>query len=496
MRKFNSMAHIIERDTHAGTIRRTNEFAIDPDFNTRLIRVIRTRINLLHQAWQEFKSAHVLVMQGLGDGENSEPHTREFAEMEELFINADSIMQERVIEVDRSILVDENGQNDDDNDVDGENANNHQEQDNVPPPLTNQQNHTAQNAQANAGGMGPNVQVGQYPAAVQQFGQMPWQFRIENIWGEFDGNKEQWQSFHDSFKANVYDDPLLPPVRKFQILRAALKGKAAKALGQWQVCDRNFEPAWQRLKKLFDDPYGTSKQLLQKILSLDKVESPNGYKLQIISNVAQEVSRQLMTVGLPAEHYDLMFIHAVQAKLDQKTSMDWDDHRGDNIQPSLNEFTDFLDARAKALSNAYQSEHGNESHKNKERKRPSNGKFYQSDNKRAKPNTSSTNYTVAKQEKQNCAACSGEHLTRKCEKFLKLNLQKRKEKAREANLCFNCLGRGHTIKDCKAGNCNRCEKKHNSLLCPENPNNRQLVANQVAKHKGRRNQKKPTDKPQ
>lgn len=490
------MADLAARETYASTIARTYAFATDAQFGTRLIRMVRTRINLLHEAWDKFRDAHILVMQNTVADEDRETHRREYVTIEEQFAEADAIMQERLEEVNRPMVEhheqSEHSENEQENDEDDERAH-HQPNRSL---STTPQTQATTDTPASVATMTPNVQVGQYPAAGQQLAQMPWQFRIENIWGEFDGDKEQWQSFHDSFKANVYDDPVLPAVRKFQILKSALKGKAAKSLGQWQISDRNFEAAWQRLKKLYDDPYGTSKQLLQRILSLTKMESANGYKLQIISNVTQEVSRQLSALGLPAEHYDLMFIHTVQGKLDQKTSMDWDTKRGGNTQPTLNEFTDFLDARAKALSNAYQLEHGHETHKSKERKRPFDGQRNQSDNKRHKPNTSSAKHTTVKNEKQGCATCSEEHATRKCEKFLKLSLTKRKDKAKEAGLCFNCLSRGHSSKDCKAGNCNRCDKKHNSLLCPENPNNRQLNSNQVTAKKNSKNKTKPKNKSQ
>lgn len=110
--------------------------------------------------------------------------------------------------------------------------------------------------------------------------------------------------------------------------------------------------------------------------------------------------------------------------------------------------------------------------------------------KRPKSNASGNNRVQVKTESNACTMCPEEHLTRKCPRFLKLNLTNRKDKARAANLCFNCLGSGHTLKDCKSGKCNRCDKKHNSLLCPENPNNRHVNAGQVAAKK----KKKPFGK--
>lgn len=130
---------------------------------------------------------------------------------------------------------------------------------------------------------------------------LPWQFRIENIWGEFDGDSTKWQAFHDSYKSRVYDDPTMPNVQKFQILRAALKGKAAKSLGEWQISDANFEPAWARLKQLYHDEYNTSKALLNKLFVLKKLDQPHGEKLQFLSNITQEVSRQLGALQFPSE---------------------------------------------------------------------------------------------------------------------------------------------------------------------------------------------------
>lgn len=282
-------------------------------------------------------------------------------------------------------------------------------------------------------------------------------------------------------------------------------------MGNWIASDVNFQPAWVRLCKLYNDPYGTSQELCQQLKTMEKMTEENGHKLQIISNTIQEVVRQLEALGRPV-HDDAMYIHLVQAKLDPKTSMDWDSHREGNDNPTLNDFTDFLDRRAKALCSAYRFERLQESEVAKNRKRSHSSKSHHSNNKRFKPNiphntnhamanhhASGSNYskpdhTAVKSENQNCAMCGLDHLTRKCDKFLKLSLTKRKEKAREENLCFLCLGRAHTVRECSWSDCNRCHKRHGALLCPENPNNRALNAAPVAAKKKFRLNKKHQSK--
>lgn len=490
------MALVIARDALVDAMHRVHEFVTSNDFANRLNREVRTRNDYLQQVWDNFQQAHVQLLESITDVGQRDPHRQILVEVENEYLTANAIMQERIQQMDdvAGVVASEHEDSEDEHDARPRND--------IPWRAATPDPVGANNAQV---GMAPlNVQMGQIPPLVPPISQWPWQLRIENIWGEFDGDKKKWPAFHDSFKARVCEDPTMPPVQKFQILRAALKGKAMASLGEWQVCDQNFEPAWKRLKQLYDDPYTTSKELLAKLLNLDRMDESNGAKLQKMSNVAQEVARQLGAMGYQAQHFDMIFIHIVQSKLDQKTSVDWDLAR-QNDKPTLDQFTEFLDRQARALSNAYLANSLPNPKVQPSRKRTygqgyqndnnqSNKKNYQRDSKRSKPNLSGGNQVAVKLEKHVCAACGEYHFTRKCQQFLKLSLTKKKEKAQKAKLCYNCLNYGHTSRDCKQGVCNRCERKHNSLLCPENPQNRQVNTGKLvvsAKQTRKQQKRKP-----
>ncbi|XP_067214199.1 uncharacterized protein [Linepithema humile] len=68
------------------------------------------------------------------------------------------------------------------------------------------------------------------------------------------------------------------------------------------------------------------------------------------------------------------------------------------------------------------------------------------------------------QNKGNCPMCQEDHRIYQCQKIRDLSVQARINEVKRLNLCLNCLGKGHTVKSCKAGNCKRCSGKHNSLL--------------------------------
>lgn len=76
-------------------------------------------------------------------------------------------------------------------------------------------------------------------------------------------------------------------------------------------------------------------------------------------------------------------------------------------------------------------------------------------------------------------------------KFKEISLPERKKVTRENELCHNCLKPFHVSKDCFGKECVRCNKKHNSLLCPENPQNKLVSSIQLKSNnrKGKKNLK-------
>lgn len=64
-----------------------------------------------------------------------------------------------------------------------------------------------------------------------------------------------------------------------------------------------------------------------------------------------------------------------------------------------------------------------------------------------------------------------------------MNLPERRKQVKEKELCYNCLQTSHTSRDRKLSACKRCDTKHNSLLCSENPLNQAINSVQTAQSK-------------
>lgn len=71
-----------------------------------------------------------------------------------------------------------------------------------------------------------------------------------------------------------------------------------------------------------------------------------------------------------------------------------------------------------------------------------------------------------------CALCNGKHKMYRCRRFLNAGLQERWYMVLKKGLCLHCLYPRHSSFTCKEpGACTRCGCRHNSLLCPRNPQN-------------------------
>lgn len=214
---------------------------------------------------------------------------------------------------------------------------------------------------------------------------------------------------------------------------------------------------------------------MSKFYSLPKIEKATGGMIQKFSNVTHEVVRQLRALNHAVEHMDVFFVHGIHEKLDVETSRQWELFRtSDN--PSTMEMLAFLDRHAKALFGA--NPNGNKEQKSSKENRKRvfdnhNKENLSYNNKRFKSN----NFNQIKKEHEQrsddftCKICNDKHQVHKCSTFLKMDLAQRNKAVYEHALCKNCLKPNHMEKDCSSGACLRCNVKHNSLLCKENPKN-------------------------
>ena len=65
----------------------------------------------------------------------------------------------------------------------------------------------------------------------------------------FDGDVLSWQSYYQSIKVSVVDNPSFADVQKLEYLMRSLKGSAAEAVKGFAVIQENYQPVLESLKE-------------------------------------------------------------------------------------------------------------------------------------------------------------------------------------------------------------------------------------------------------
>lgn len=288
--------------------------------------------------------------------------------------------------------------------------------------------------------------------------------RIENIWGEFDGTAWKWPNFRDVFGSTVHESNLMSNVVKFNHLMKALKGEAAEVLGHWTITNENYPLAWQRLNEVYEGTHQAGTELMQRLSQLPKLSKATRKELQHLSNVVNDVKRQVTALGYDTASWDLVFITTIEQRLDRQTKIAWELEREQN-EPTLIQLLRFVEKPARALACV-----PDEPVKPKENRKRFGDKFEHVHDKKKFIKTENKNdYKSDTRTKCLIPECQLTHSLFKCTGFLAKTIDEREKFVKKNKLCLNCLKPGHFVRFCQRGNCNRCEEPHNSTLCRKNP---------------------------
>lgn len=464
------------------------------------VRALQRHIRYLHANFESFRMQHVKIISRLRRQEQLNEQAAIFDRVERCYITTTNVLEARIDYLKEERANFRANEREDDNKTDSASerarspeAENRQV--NSPPQrILEQEQNLLENA---AQQPQPAIQqtVFQQQVPIQQplpqiVVQIPSLGKVENTWGEFDGRLSKWKGFHDRFKVAVHDNGSIAKVFKFQYLCNSLKGWAASAFGNWEQTDDNYDQAWERLNELYNRPYETTNELYDRFEALPKLDKPSGGLLQKISNTTHEVIRQLRALSYPVEHFDSFFVNGIRKRLDGETCKQWELYRNSLAcaqKPLLSELLAFVDNQAKAMFAA------NSALSKDNRKRSSNDKEQSTDKKPRFSEGNKKSEPGNEHQFKPCPQCKGKHALYSCDDFKSKKLYERKRFVKDNKVCPNCLNSTHDVKECKRNQCYRCETKHNSLLCPENPRNKEFLTNFSAKFE-KKNQVKKSKK--
>lgn len=199
----------------------------------------------------------------------------------------------------------------------------------------------------------------------------------------------------------------------------------------------------------YDDPDFIISKHVKALFDLLHMNKDNHVVLRKILDTVLKHMRALKALKRPIEHWDNLMLHIVATRLDQTTSREWETTIERGKIPSFKQLIAFLTQRCRALEASSRDQRSSASNISSE-------KSLQSKKITAHVATANSSCAYYHQETHNIY---------RCKEFLALQVEQRIKEAKARRICLNCLkSTTHQAKECSAGECRKCSKRHNTLL--------------------------------
>lgn len=261
---------------------------------------------------------------------------------------------------------------------------------------------------------------------------------------KFDGNLNDWVTFHDSFNAIIHISVDITPIQKLQYLRAALRGDALKCIEALPISAANYQIAWDALLTRYQNKGLLKKKHLHGLTSNAKLTGKSSLG-QIVEDFHRNV-RILEHLGEPTQHWDTILIHLLSLRVDTRTLRDWEEDQPQN--PTYKQFMDFLNKKIR-IQDTLTLGSDKVTHK-----QPSNGSRIMA-------------HAATEKRVSNCVLCNESHALTHCSAFENMNIRDRLSLVQTKKLCSNCLHKDHFARNCQSKfSCRTCNKRHHTWLHP------------------------------
>ena len=276
---------------------------------------------------------------------------------------------------------------------------------------------------------------------------------------EFSGDPLEWPEWSQLFQATVHAANIDDSV-KMNHLKTMVTGKAKEAIAGLGYTAEMYNVAWNVLVRNFGKPQMVVNAQLKTIYSFPPMKPYDGAALikfaRIVSSCVNVLTQFNYVGDLNSE--GVLGSATRKLTLDMKTKWLTYVKQMNLYQPGLAVFCEWLNDIAEVQDELLMSSNPNADRAKTSYKEKAEGSTFA---------TSATNAANDNSKTQReCVLKDGQHPIWKCEKFKKMNVEERGQKAKELKLCFKCLSDAHQMRNCSGRLCdvNGCGKLHHRLL--------------------------------
>ena len=276
---------------------------------------------------------------------------------------------------------------------------------------------------------------------------------------EFSGDPLEWPEWSQLFQATVHAANIDDSV-KMNHLKTMVTGKAKEAIAGLGYTAEMYNVAWNVLVRNFGKPQMVVNAQLKGIYSFPPMKPYDGTALikfaRIVSSCVNVLTQFNYVGDLNSE--GVLGSATRKLTLDMKTKWLTYVKQMNLYQPGLAVFSEWLNDIAEVQNELLMSSNPNADRAKMSYKEKAEGSTF------ATSATNSANDNTKTQRE--CVLKDGQHPIWKCEKFKKMNVEERGQKAKELKLSFKCLSDAHQMRNCSGRLCdvNGCGKPHHRLL--------------------------------
>ncbi|XP_075150750.1 uncharacterized protein LOC142224854 [Haematobia irritans] len=272
---------------------------------------------------------------------------------------------------------------------------------------------------------------------------------------KFEGKYSDFPNFISLFTKLIHQDESFDNCERFLILKEHLGSKPLSAIDDFDVTEENYSKALARLKECFDKKALMFEEHISALFSLSKSSKTSSAHLRYVINSVNAHLSAMLSLGDYTAIANAMVIHIAMECVDADTQVKWEENVDYNKLSTWEECSSILTRRCENLE-ARESKLKQDDKKQTNSHKVHGGKRY--------------NPTTLAVTKSSCVQCGGNgHSLPQCYRFKALTIQERSNVIKKSNLCYKCLKKGHSSRDCTASNCGRCNSPHHPLLHKDAP---------------------------
>ena len=285
------------------------------------------------------------------------------------------------------------------------------------------------------------------------------------VLSKFSGDPLGYADFIDRFKIHIHDKPhLTEDVRMIQ-LKMHTTDDAERAISGLGSKGTMYATALKTIKEQFGQPSVIARSLINSLIKEDKIGRNDRKGLREFSIDLLNCMATMQRIGFSADINANENLRKIVVRLPDNLIERWRstvaDIREKGEVPTVRHISEFVRRRVKAEFDPDFGDFRGESRKAKDNESGKRNGIYAADSE-------------WKRAPLKCYVCGEEHRVVECPSMLKATIPERLELVKRARLCFSCLNRGHSKKDCRGKR--KCDKIlpsfpyfHHSLLHSDPP---------------------------